>query len=176
MEENGQKSKGSEEEQQAPVAEGQGNENAELKDRFLRLAAEFDNYKKRMAKDLDNSKDLGRAEVLVRLLPTLDEFELALGSFNKDDEHLKGVALIFSNFMSTLKSLGLQEIDTKGKFDPYRHEIVMSRESDAADGEILEVVRKGYMVNKIMIRPASVIIAKNDGAGKQEEQKEKKSE
>jgi molecular chaperone GrpE len=142
---------------------------AELKDRLLRLAAEFDNYKKRVAKDLDGSKNIGRAEVISKLLPTVDEFELALNAFGKEDDHFKGMALVFSNFMSTLRSFGLREIKSDGKFDPYRHEIVLARDSDRPEGEILEVVRKGYMVDDMMVRPASVIISKNtvvnDGNG-----------
>jgi len=146
-------------------------QSAELKDRLLRLAAEFDNYKKRVAKDLDNSKDVGRSEVISRLLQTVDEFELALDSCEKDDEHFRGIALIFSNLMSTLKGFGLSEIDAKGRFDPYRHEIVLTRESDKKEGEILEVVRKGYMLNNVMLRPASVIISRA-GTGKQEQKGE----
>ena len=146
-------------------------QSAELKDRLLRLAAEFDNYKKRVAKDLDNSKDVGRAEVISKLLQTVDEFELALDACEKDDEHFRGIALIFSNLMSTLKGFGLSEIEAEGKFDPYRHEIMLTRESGKKDGEILEVVRKGYMLNNVMLRPASVIVSKA-GNGKQEQKGE----
>lgn len=135
-------------------------QNAQLRDRLLRLAAEFDNYKKRVAKDLDSSKELGRSEVVAKLLPTIDEFELAMRAFEKDDEHMKGMALIFSNLMSTLKGFGLREIDVTGKFDPYKHEIVLVRESEKDDGEIIEVVRKGYTMNNVMLRPASVIVSK----------------
>lgn len=143
---------------------------AEIKDRLLRLAAEFDNYKKRVAKDIDNSKEAGRAEVITRILPTVDEFELALNSSAKEDEHMKGMALIFSSFISTLKGFGMREIEARGKFDPYRHEIMLTKESDAPEGEILQVVRKGYMLNEIMLRPASVIISKK--ADKNENKKE----
>jgi molecular chaperone GrpE len=149
-------------------AEVKDSEAAELKDRLLRMAAEFDNYKKRVAKDIDNSKDLGRADVISKLLPTLDEFELAMASMGKEDENHKGIALIYSNLISTLKGFGLREIDAKGKADPYRHEIVMAQKSDTEDGTIIGVVRKGYMLNEIMIRPASVIISQND-AEKQEQ-------
>ncbi len=139
---------------------------AETKDRLLRMAAEFDNYKKRVAKDIDISKDSGKAEVIARLLPTIDEFELALGSSDEKDEHMKGMALVFSNLISSLKQFGLSEIDAKGKFDPYKHEIVLTRKgSGKEDGVIVEVVRKGYMMNNIMLRPASVIIAKSDAEG-----------
>ncbi|MCL4364730.1 MAG: nucleotide exchange factor GrpE [Candidatus Marsarchaeota archaeon] len=136
---------------------------AEVKDRLLRLAAEFDNYKKRVAKDMDGAKDIGRADTIARLLPTLDEFELALGSSDRKDEHMKGIELVFSNFVSALKGQGLREIEVDGRFDPYRHEIVLSRDSDRPEGEILEVIRKGYMLNNIMLRPASVIISRGKG-------------
>ncbi len=141
---------------------------AELKDRLLRLAAEFDNYKKRVAKDIDGAKDMGRADVMLRILPTLDEFELALeASVEKQDEHMKGIALIFSNLVSALKGLGLKEINSDGKFDPYRHEIILGRDSSRPEGEIIEVVRKGYTLNNIMLRPASVIISKKESNDKQ---------
>ncbi len=134
-------------------------ETAELKDRLLRLAAEFDNYKKRVAKDLDNAKNVGKVEFMRKLLPTLDEFELALQAMGKEAEHAKGVEMVYSNFLDALKSQGLEEIEAKGKADPFKHEVILTRESDKKDGEIVEVVRKGYTLNGIMIRPASVIVS-----------------
>ncbi len=157
-------------------AAGAADQSAELKDRLLRLAAEFDNYKKRIAKSLESSNDAGRLEVISKLLPTVDEFELALNAFGKEGEHLKGIALIFSNLMSTLKSFGLKEIDAVGKFDPYKHETVLTRDSDKPDGEILEVVRKGYMLNNVMIRPASVIISRKENANSRKENANSKEE
>ncbi len=145
---------------------------AELKDRLLRLAAEFDNYKKRTAKDLGSASDKGRADVLARLLPVIDEFELAIGSMDLKQEHAKGISLIYSNFISALKSLGLRPMEIKGKYDPYRHEIMLAEESSEEEGTILEVVRKGYMLNDMMLRPASVIISKHtDDAEKGKESK-----
>ncbi|MHB1829886.1 MAG: nucleotide exchange factor GrpE [Candidatus Micrarchaeaceae archaeon] len=135
-------------------------ESDNLKDRILRMAAEFDNYKKRVAKEIDGSKEAGKADIISKLLPTVDEFELALDAFGKDDEHRKGIALIYSNLMGTLRNCGLREIESQGKFDPYRHEIVLTRESKEEDGVIIEVIRKGYMLNNIMLRPASVIVSK----------------
>ncbi len=158
-------------------AEEVASEGAELKDRILRMAAEFDNYKKRVAKDIDNSKEAGRADVISKLLPTVDEFELAINSFDKKDEHLKGISLIYSNLMSTLRGFGLREIQADGKFDPYKHETMLVQESDEEDGKIVKVVRKGYMLNTIMLRPASVIIAKSKAPQEGEKKEnEKKSE
>jgi molecular chaperone GrpE len=150
-------------------------EYSKLKDSMLRLAAEFDNYKKRVARDIDSAKDLGKAELVKALLPALDEFELALMAFNgstNEKNHAKGVELVFSNILGTLKSAGLKEIDSKGKYDPYRHEIIMAKESSEPEGAIIEVVRKGYKFNDILLRPSAVIVSK--GRAKKEEETNEK--
>ena len=138
-------------------------EAAELKDRLLRLAAEFDNYKKRALEDSKGMKLMGKAEMVKKLLPTLDEFQLAVYALNKEDKvaegTAKGLELVVSNFISALKEEGLSEIPAVGKYDPYKHEIIMTKDSDKAEGEILDVVRKGYMFSSIMLRPASVIVS-----------------
>ncbi len=138
---------------------------AETKDRLLRLAAEFDNYQKKTAKDIDNAKSVGKAELVKALLPAIDEFELALSSFNGSDgdkERAKGVELVFTNILATLKSAGLKEISAVGKYDPYKHEIIMAEKSKEPEGTILEVVRKGYTFNDMLIRPSSVIVSKGN--------------
>ncbi|MGC8586300.1 MAG: nucleotide exchange factor GrpE [Candidatus Micrarchaeia archaeon] len=148
------------------------NEAQELKERLLRLAAEFDNYKKRVKNDIDAAKVLGKAEMAKNILPVLDEFELAImaldNSAEKDDELAKGIAMIYTNFIEALKKEGIEEIDAKGKFDPYRHEIVMTKESDKEDGTILEVVKKGYALSGLLIRPASVIVSKKTQENKKQ--------
>ena len=149
-------------------------EEAEMKERLVRMAADFDNYKKRVAKDMDNSMEKGRIDVITKLLPTVDEFGLALESFDKKDDHLKGMSLIYANMMSTLKGLGVREIEAEGKFDPYRHEIVLVQDSNKdEDDVIVRVVRKGYMLNTIMLRPASVIVAKKVPADQDKKENEK---
>lgn len=140
-------------------------EAAELKDRLLRLAAEFDNYKKRSAKDFARAKEAGRTELIKSLLPVLDEFELAVAAVsgsNGDKGGIKGVGLVYSNFFDALSGAGLREIEAEGKYDPYRHEIMMVKESAENEGTILEVVRKGYMFSDIVLRPASVIVSKGN--------------
>lgn len=131
----------------------------ELSDRHLRLAAEFDNYKKRTTKDVENSRKSGKAELISKLLPVLDEFEIAISSIENTNSK-KGIELIFSNFVTALRNEGLSEISAEGIYDPYKHEIIMVAESKEAEGTIIETVRKGYMFNGIMLRPASVIISK----------------
>jgi len=166
-----EQSKESKEEKEKLVSE---HEYLELKDRLLRLAAEFDNYKKRMAKDIDNSKLVGKAELIKKLLSTLDEFELALSVSSRESKEIKGFEMLFSNFIGALRSEGLQEVETNGKYDPYKHEIVLARESEEEEGSILEVVRKGYMLNGVLLRPATVIVAKAKQVEKPDEKKSEK--
>ena len=134
-------------------------ESNELKERIARLAAEFDNYKKRTAKEIENAKNMGKAEFASRMIPILDEIELAIESLEMKSEKEKGIALVFSNMLDVMKKEGLKEIESSGRSDPYRHEVILARESEKEPGTILEVVRKGYTFNGIMLRPASVIVS-----------------
>ncbi len=154
-----------------PVVEN-SKEVLELKDRMLRLAAEFDNYKKRTAKEIDSAKSMGKIELTVKLLSVMDEFELAIESMKLNDDSEKGIAMVFSNFVETLKKEGLREIEAKGQFDPYKHEIILAKDDMAPYGTILQIVRKGYILNGIMIRPASIIISNGEKAKKEKESKE----
>ncbi len=143
-----------------------------VRERLLRLAAEFDNYKKRVAKEIDASKGMGRAEAVAKILPNMDEFDLAIAAMGKGDGE-RGMLLVYSNFTNTLKGLGLREIETTGTFDPYKHEIMLTRASDKKEGTILEVVRKGYTLNGIMLRPASVIVSNGKPEAGEEKQDER---
>ena len=106
----------------------------ELKDRLLRLAAEFDNYKKRTSKDIENSKTQGKIEFASKILPIVDEFELAIDAMKINNESEKGVVMVFSNLIEVLKKEGIKEIDAKGQFDPYKHEIMLSKNSELPHG------------------------------------------
>lgn len=151
--------------QGSPDGKTHDDDREDLKERLLRLAAEFDNYKKRIRADVDNAKDIGKAEVIKSLLPALDEFELALSSIGDGlgKKEGRGFELVYSNIKDTLKKEGLNEVPTNGKYDPYRHEIIMSRRDGTEHGTIIEVVKKGYTLKNILLRPAVVIIS--DGAG-----------
>ncbi len=140
----------------------QENKDKDMKEQLLRLAAEFDNYKKRTKNDVDNAKSAGKAELAKSLLPILDEFELALIVVSKtpDKNVARGIEMLYSNFTDLLKKEGLEEVQCKGIFDPYKHEIMMTREGKEKDGTILEVVKKGYIFDNVLLRPASVIVAK----------------
>jgi molecular chaperone GrpE len=162
----GEKGLGAPEKEEA----GKAKPEEELRERLLRLAAEFDNYKKRTAKDIENAKNIGKAEMALKLLPALDESELALNALGEKGAK-EGIGMVLANLTDALKGLGLVEVDAHGTFDPYRHEIVLARESEKKEGTILEVVRKGYELNGIMLRPASVIVSKGtaEAAGRKEE-------
>ena len=156
--------------QQDSEQKQQTDELADTKDRLLRLAAEFDNYKKKTARDVDMSKDVGKAELIRSLLPTIDEFELALDAFSnskQEQEHIKGIELVFSNILGTLKGAGLREIDSKGRYDPYRHEIILAKESKEPEGTIIEIVRKGYSFNDMLLRPSAVIVSKGNASNEE---------
>jgi molecular chaperone GrpE len=146
---------------------------AELREQLLRLAAEFDNYKKKAKKDIEYSEKLGKASLMKSLLPIIDEFELAMLAINdsKDKNVGKGIEMLYSNLIGTLKKDGLSEIDASGIFDPYRQEIIMTKESEEKEGTILEVVKKGYMFGDKLLRPASVIIAKKEEKNENKEEK-----
>lgn len=145
---------------------------SEAKEQMLRIAAEFDNYKKRIKKEMDYAGNLGKASLIKKLLPIIDEFEIAMLAVNdsKDKNVARGIEMLYSNFVDTLKKEGLSEVQLEGLFDPHMHEIVMVRESDEKDGTILEAVKKGYMFDGKLLRPASVIVSKSKE--KTEEKKE----
>ncbi len=138
-----------------------------IKDRMLRLAAEFDNYKKRMANDSNAARESGIAEIVKALLNIIDEFDFTLIAASKSDDKnlVRGIELLYANFSDVLKKFGLAEIEASGKFDPYRHEIIMVREDEKGEGgRILEVIKKGYVINGRLLRAASVIVSKEPAA------------
>ncbi|MCL4381052.1 nucleotide exchange factor GrpE [Candidatus Marsarchaeota archaeon] len=155
----------------APAANEKQLKEEDQKEQILRLIAEFDNYKKRAKNDIDNAKIIGKAELLKNLLSVIDEFDLALLALSemKDRNIVKGIELLYSNFIAQLRKEGLEETDSNGTFDPYKHEIIISAPSAKPYGTILEVVKKGYMFKGIMLRPASVIISN----GKENKKNEK---
>ncbi len=144
--------------------EEQRKEYEELKERMLRIAAEFDNYKKRVKRDIDEAESMGKAALIRDMLPVIDEFELAILAINGSKDSnviIKGVEMLYSNLMDRLEREGLRAMDVGKVFDPYKHEIMMVRETDKEDGTIIEVVKKGYMFNNKLLRPASVIVSKS---------------
>ncbi|MBW2999723.1 nucleotide exchange factor GrpE, partial [Candidatus Woesearchaeota archaeon] len=133
---------------------------AELTETLQRVQAEFENYKKRIEKESIEFKQFAAKEVVEKLLPILDNFELALKNTKENEQFLKGMELIYSQFFSTLENLGLKRINCNGKFDPHLHEALMSEQSDKEPGTILEEFQKGYTLNNKVIRHSKVKVAK----------------
>ena len=130
----------------------------ELTNDLKRLQAEFENYRKRVERDREADKTFARKDVLLKFLTVLDNFELALKT-SPNDEFAKGVELIYAQFVSVLEAEGLKEVPSD-KFNPEYHEALLMQESDKEKNTILEVLQKGYTLNKILVRHAKVKLSK----------------
>ncbi|MFQ6089657.1 MAG: nucleotide exchange factor GrpE [Candidatus Methanofastidiosia archaeon] len=129
-----------------------------------RVQADFENYKKRAAKEREELVKYAEEDLIFELLEVLDNFERALENFSrtgKKKDFLKGVEMIYTNFKEILKRRGLKPIESIGKhFDPYYHEVITTEESDEKEDTITEEFQKGYMFKEKVIRPSKVKIAK----------------
>jgi molecular chaperone GrpE len=134
---------------------------AELKDTLQHLQAEFENYRKRC--DRENEQFVLRANegITKKLLPILDNFELAMNSKAEKEELQKGMELIYSQLFDALECSGLQRIECVGKkFDPYLHEALLCEENKAEPGVVIDELQKGYMLNDKVLRHSKVKISK----------------
>jgi len=154
----------SEQEQEISNEERLENELATEKDKFLRLFAEFENYKKRTAKErMDLFKTAGQ-EIIVSLLPVMDDFERALKELSKSSEKelFTGVKLIHNKFKETLKSKGLEEVKAKegDSFDAEIHDAItqIPAPNKKFIGKIIDVVEKGYRLGDKIIRHPKVVV------------------
>ena len=148
-------------EQEAQPEQQQEDAAAEVDDRLLRLAADFDNYKKRAARERQEYVAFANERILKELLPILDDLERALSAAEQHEEAQleEGVRLVHRSLASLLERQGVKEIATEGKFDPHVHEALLSQPSDAEEGSVLDVVQKGYRLGDRVVRPARVIVA-----------------
>jgi|DEB0MinimDraft_10_1074344.scaffolds.fasta_scaffold04683_3 molecular chaperone GrpE len=133
------------------------------KDRYLRLFAEFENYKRRTSKERIELFKTASHDVMVALLPVLDDFDRAIKELEKSDDALfEGVALIRNKFFETLKQKGLALIDTQAgtTFDADLHEAITQIPAPTQDmkGKIIDVIEKGYMLGEKIIRYPKVVI------------------
>ena len=130
-------------------------------DSLKRNMAEFDNYKKRMLKEKETLYVTVVSDAVYELLPVLDNFEEAMKNDVKDKKFKDGMEMIKSQFIDALKKLGLEEIDCENKrFNPEFHDAVMHIEDEnMEDGQIVEVLRKGYICQGKVIRHAMVKVA-----------------
>lgn len=131
---------------------------AALEDRLLRTAADFDNFRKRAAREREEYVKHANERFVKELLPVLDDLERALAH---GEEHSieEGVRLVHRSLVSLLERHGVQEIDASGRFDPHMHEALLSQPSDAEEGSVLDVIQKGYTLGDRVVRPARVVVA-----------------
>jgi molecular chaperone GrpE len=141
------------EEEQQPVVDD---------DRLLRLAADFENYKKRAARERQEYVTLANERLLKELLPILDDLERALNAAEEHEEAKleEGVRLTYKSLASLLSRNGVEEIATDGKFDPHVHEALLAQPAeDREQGDVIDVIQKGYKLGDRVVRPARVIVA-----------------
>lgn len=154
--------KKAEEEKQEDPLEKANKEIADLKDKYLRTLAEFDNYKKRTLKEKAELILNGSEKTVKAVLPVLDDFERALQDKSEDPKAIKeGVQMIFNKFVKALQSLGVKKIDTDGKdFDTDFHEAVamVPGMGDEKKGKVIDCVQTGYTLNDKVIRHAKVAV------------------
>lgn len=133
----------------------------ELEDRYKRLYAEFENYKKRSSKERENLYNMITGEVLLVMLPIMDNLDKAASSETTDTSYQEGVKMVVKQYETALEKFGLKAIETIGKrFDPELHEAVSHIEdSTKGEQEIVEEYRKGYMIGTKVIRHALVVVA-----------------
>jgi molecular chaperone GrpE len=136
-------------------------ERDEAIDRWKRAAADFDNFRKRAARERDEYVTLANERLVKELLPILDDLERALAAVGEHEEATveEGVRLVHRSLASLLQRNGVEEISTEGQFDPHVHEALLSQPSEAEEGSVIDVVQKGYKLGDRVVRPARVVIA-----------------
>jgi len=140
-------------------------ERDEFRDLLLRKQAEFDNYKKRVERDRAKANRQAERTLIVALLPLLDDFERALGApveGSGSEAYRAGIELIHRQLLEILRKRGVTPIDTSGaRFDPNLHEAVACQASEGHDdGDVIDEVRRGYLLDEELLRAAMVRVAK----------------
>jgi molecular chaperone GrpE len=130
-------------------------------DRLLRLAADFENFKKRAARERQEYVQLANERLIAELIPILDDLERALSAAEQHEEAQleDGVRLVHRALAGLLARNGVAPIETDGKFDPHVHEALLSQPSESEEGSVLDVVQKGYKLGDRVVRPARVVVA-----------------
>jgi molecular chaperone GrpE len=130
-------------------------------DDLRRLAAEFENYRKRAARDQESLIARAHERLVKELLPVLDDLARALEAAEHHQEAKleDGVRLVHRRLAEVLHKEGLAEIETDGQFDPHVHEALLSQPSEAPEGSVIDVVQKGYRLGDRVLRPARVVVA-----------------
>jgi len=149
-----------EEQEQASESEPATDELAEMKEKYLRLYSDFENFRKRTAKEKIELIQTASAGVIVDLLSVIDDYERALANA-PEGEISEGTKLIFAKISSLLQSKGLKELPAKGEvFDPEIHDCITQfpAPTEADKGKVVEVIEKGYTLNEKVIRFAKVVV------------------
>lgn len=153
-------------EQQLAELKDQAAKAQENYDRLLRTTADLENYKKRAARERQDAIRYANESLLERIIPILDNFEMALAAGNAPNTSVEslqsGISMIHQQLKAAMKEVGLEEIDASGKpFDPNLHEAISQQESTATpEGHVVQQMRKGYKLRDRLLRPASVVVAK----------------
>ena len=136
-----------------------------LLDRLARMQAEFENARRRAAKEQQEFRDFATVDAIKSLLPVLDSFERALQAKSEPGDFRSGVELIYKQLQDVLGKLGVRRVAAKGEqFDPHVHEAIeMVETTDAADHEVVEEWQRGYKFKDRLLRPAMVKVARNPG-------------
>ena len=135
---------------------------ADANDKYLRLAAEYDNYRKRTAKEKESLYADAKIDTIKALLGVYDNLERGLAQYGDEESpHRKGLEMVFNQFKESLKKLGVETMDATGKpFDPEKHNAVMHTEDESVgENTIVEVFQKGFMIGDKVLRFAMVKVA-----------------
>jgi molecular chaperone GrpE len=135
-------------------------------DDLKRLAADFENYKKRTAREQAALSTRAAERLVKELLPIVDDLERALEAAEEHEEAKleEGVRLVHRHLASVLEREGLAEIETNGKFDPHVHEALLSQPAETEEGSVIGVLQKGYRLGDRVLRPARVVVAAPKGS------------
>ena len=134
------------------------------RDEYLELAkrtkADFENFRKRVSRESAEAEVRARAELVKELVPVLDNLERALSAAGEEEDHLaQGVRLVYSELVSVLRRAGVESYEPAGEqFDPDWHEAMLTRPGD--EGQVVEVLEKGYRLDGQVLRPARVVVGK----------------
>jgi len=135
----------------------------ELNARILRLTADYDNFRKRALRDKDDVRQYANQDLLEKLLPVLDNFEMAISAVKDADPSIKdGVQMIYDQLFNVLKDSGMEPIDAIGmQFDPNFHEAISQEESvEVEEGKVIQQVQRGFRLQDRLVRAARVVVAK----------------
>ncbi len=140
-------------------------------ERLVRTTADFDNYKKRAAREKQEAIKFANESLLEKLIPVLDTFDMAMAAAqNGDAKNLQalqtGIGMVHQQLKGLLTDAGLEAVDATGKaFDPNLHEAVAQKETaDVPEGQVVQQMRKGYKLRERLLRPATVVVAKSPAA------------